>query len=70
MSEAIKTCNYYKKVYFTRKDNIDTYFKDPNTPVVQWAFDPELIFARLDNFIGRLATFEVMAILGVFGYVV
>ncbi len=60
--EAIRVCSYYKKVYFTKKDNISSYFKDPEVPVVQWSFGPELIFARLNNFIKRLTTIEVKQI--------
>jgi len=59
VTEAIKTCNHYKKVYFTKKDNISTYFKNPDIPSVPWGFGPDLIFSRLDNFVGRLSTIEV-----------
>ena len=57
--EAIKTCSLYKKAFFSKRDSIGQYFKEEDVPVVEWAFAPELIFARVDHFIARLTTIQV-----------
>ena len=59
LQDAMKVCRSYKVSYTDRRDMLSTYFKDPEVPMVEWSFQPAIIFSRLDMFIQQLATIEV-----------
>ena len=59
MSEALKTCRLFRKLYDNRKNHLTDYYKDRSDAEVRlWDFDPSLVFARYTTFLGRLATME------------
>ncbi len=59
LQDAIKICLSYKNSFVQRKEMLPTYFKNPEVPLVEWSFQSELIFSRLDRFIARLHTIVV-----------
>ncbi len=59
LQDAVKVCLSYKSSFAQRKDMLPTYFKDPEVPLVEWSFQPDLIFSRLDRFIEQLRTIVV-----------
>ncbi len=58
--DALKTCRLYKEMYYSHKDNLKTYFKDE--PVVEWQFEANLIFSRIDQLSNKLETIDVRLI--------
>ena len=58
VQDALKVCSSYKDNYHIHRGKLTQYFKG-STPVVEWSFQPHLIFARLDRFLDHLATIEV-----------
>lgn len=58
VKEAADVCRSYRSYYFKKKAKIAKLFKE-DVPIVEWSFNTELIFARLDNFIERLTLIEV-----------
>ena len=59
LQDAMKVCRSYKVSYTDRRDMLSTYFKDPEVPMVEWSFQPAIVFSRLDMFLQQLATIEV-----------
>lgn len=58
ISDALKTCNTYKTSYYSHKEQLNTYFKDGDT-VVEWQFEGDLIFSRVNKLISRLELINV-----------
>ena len=58
IQDAIKVCHSYKELYHDRRNNLAQYFKGA-TPVVEWSYEPSLVFARMDRFLKQLITIEV-----------
>ena len=59
IAEALKICHLYRNLYFTKRAGLQAYFKEK--AVVEWDFQPSLIFSRLDSFINQLKMIEVDA---------
>ena len=55
--DTLKTCRLYKETYYTSKESLKTYFKDE--PVVEWQFESNLIFSRIEKLIKKLETIDV-----------
>ncbi len=62
LQDALKVCLSYKRSFAQRKDMLPTYFKDPEVPLVEWSFQPDLVFSRLDRFVQQLYTIQVRAL--------
>ncbi|XP_064397591.1 dynein beta chain, ciliary-like isoform X3 [Halichondria panicea] len=58
LQDALKVCLSYKSSFSQRKNMLPTYFKDPEVPLVEWSFQPDLVFSRLDGFVQQLYTIE------------
>lgn len=58
LQEALKVCKSYRNTYFDRRANLAQYFKEK--PVVEWNFEPSLVFARLDRFTNQLEVIKVI----------
>ena len=58
IQDALKVCSSYKETYHNHRGKLAQYFKG-STPVVEWSYQPNLIFARLDQFVEKLGTIEV-----------
>ena len=58
VQDALKVCSSYMDTYHQHRRKLTQYFKG-STPVVEWSFQPNLIFARLDCFLEQLGTIEV-----------
>ena len=58
VQDALKVCLSHKDNYHNHSGKLAQYFKG-STPVVEWSFQPALIFARLDQFLDQLGTIEV-----------
>ena len=59
LQEAIKVCLSYKSSFSERRGMLATYFKDPEVPLVEWSFQPSLIFSKLDRFLEQLDVIDV-----------
>ncbi len=59
LQDALKVCLSYKSSFSQRKNMLPTYFNDPEVPLVEWSFQPDLVFSRLDGFVQQLYTIEV-----------
>lgn len=57
LANCIKICSLYRDMYFKKRAELQKYFKDK--PVVEWQFQPSLIFSRVDRFIEQLKMIEV-----------
>ena len=57
VADALKICCVYRDTYFTKRSDLQPYFKDK--PVVEWDFQASLIFSRIDRFIEQLKLIEV-----------
>lgn len=57
LAGAIKVCCLYRDTYFTKKSALRPYFKDK--PVVEWEFQSNLVFSRIDRLIDQLKLIEV-----------
>ena len=57
LADALKICQLYRDMYFTKRSGLQAYFKE--LAVVEWDFQPSLIFTRLDRFIEQLKMMEV-----------
>lgn len=60
VQDALKVCSSYKDNYHIHRGKLVQYFKG-STPVVEWSFQANLIFARLDRFLDHLGTIEVQS---------
>ena len=58
LADTLKICSLYRDTYFVKKAGLATYFKEK--PVIEWDFQPRLIFSRLDSFISQLKMIEVV----------
>ena len=58
VQEAMNVCNSFMKSFYEKKGNISKLFKE-NVPVVEWSFNTQLIFSRLNQYIKRLSAIEV-----------
>ena len=58
VQDSIKVCRSFMECYATKKSDIGRHF-EPDVPVVQWSFNNELIFARLNVYIERLSIVKV-----------
>ena len=61
VQDALRVCSTYKETYHIHRGKLAQYFKSPK-PVVEWSFQPNLIFARLDQFLDQLKTIEVTGV--------
>lgn len=59
LQDAVKVCLSYKISFTQRKEMLPTYFKDPEVPLVEWSFQSDLVFSRLDRFVEQLHTIIV-----------
>ena len=59
LQEAIKVCLSYKSSFSERRGTLATYFKDPEVPLVEWSFQPSLVFSKLDRFLEQLDVIDV-----------
>ena len=57
IADGLKICCLYRDTYFTKKNGLQPYFKDKS--VVEWNFQPNLIFSRIDRFIDQMKLIEV-----------
>ena len=57
LADALKICHLYRDMYFTKRSGLQPYFKEK--AVIEWDFQPSLIFSRLDRFISQLNMMEV-----------
>ena len=57
VQDALCVCLSYQTAYHDRWTNMGQYFKE--APPVEWQFQPSLVFARLDTFMGQLTNIEV-----------
>lgn len=60
LQDALKVCRTYKTSFADRREALPSYFKDPEVPLVEWSFQPTLVFSRLDRFLEQLTTIEVL----------
>jgi dynein heavy chain len=58
VEDSIKVCNSFMESYHTKKGDIASHFKE-GQPVVEWSFNDELIFSRLNSYLSRLHIVEV-----------
>ena len=58
MKLALKLCAYFKSLYFEKRGQLCSYFKEQ--PVVEWNFKSSLIFTRMDMFINQMKLIEVV----------
>ena len=58
IQEGLRICKCYRDTYMDRHGNLAQYFKE--RPVVEWNFQPSLVFARLDRFTSQLQVIEVL----------
>lgn len=54
---AFHICGKYQENYEDRRAHLADYFKDQ--PVMEWDFEPSLVFARVDRLTGQLRLIEV-----------
>lgn len=54
---AFHVCRKYRENYEDRRAHLSDYFKEE--PVVEWDFEPSLVFARVDRFTCQLRLIEV-----------
>ena len=54
---AFRVCGKYRENYEDRRAHLADYFKEE--PVVEWDFEPSLVFARVDRFTHQLKLIEV-----------
>ena len=57
LADALKICGQFKRLFFEKKSQLSTYFKDK--PTVEWDFKSSLIFARMDVFTSQMKLIEV-----------
>lgn len=57
LADALKVCYLYRDTFFAKKVVLQPYFKEKS--VVEWDFDPNLIFSRFNRFIDQLKMIEV-----------
>ena len=60
VQDALHVCRSYQTTYHDRRTNMGQYFKE-GLPV-EWQFQPSLVFARLDSFMGQLANIQVSVV--------
>lgn len=58
VEDGIKVCRSFMECYHNKKTDIAKHFK-ADMPVVEWSFNNELIFARLNVYLDRLCTVQV-----------
>ncbi len=58
VEDSIKTCQKFMKTYHDKKKDIARLFKE-GVPVVEWDFNNQLIFARLNCYLERLTVVQV-----------
>ena len=54
---AFRVCGKYRESYEDRKAHLAEYFKEQ--PVVEWNFEPSLVFARMDRLTSQMKMIEV-----------
>ena len=57
VQDALHVCQSYQTTYHDHRTNMGQYFKEG--PPVEWQFQPSLVFARLDSFMGQLTNIQV-----------
>lgn len=54
---AFRVCGKYREGYEDRRAHLAEYFKEQ--PVVEWDFEPSLVFARVDRLTSQMKMIEV-----------
>ncbi|GLH12099.1 uncharacterized protein GBIM_16853, partial [Gryllus bimaculatus] len=62
IKDVVTTLTMFRKVFDNRREKIATYFED-REPVL-WNFHPNMVFERFNAFLARLATIELIEIVG------
>ena len=57
LQDALKICQCYQDTYHDRRSHLAQYFKE--RPVVEWDFQPGLVFARLERLMEQMCLIEV-----------
>ena len=57
LRSALKICDCYRDTYQDRRTHLSEYFKEG--PVVEWDFQPSLVFARMDRMANQLKIIQV-----------
>lgn len=57
LANALKICCLYRDTFLAKKAGLQPYFKDRQ--VVEWNFQPSLIFSRIDRFIDQMKLIKV-----------
>ena len=57
LQDALKICQRYQDTYHDRRSHLAQYFKE--SPVVEWDFQPGLVFARLDRLMEQMRLIDV-----------
>ena len=57
LTDALKICGQFERLFFEKKSQLSSYFKEK--PTVEWDFKSNLIFARMDVFIGQMKLIQV-----------
>ena len=66
LGEALKVCHTYENSFFQYRERLPSYFNAKNTPVLEWSFDPFLVFGRLQKFQEQLLTLQVCMYLNIY----